>query len=329
MPRQARLDLPGLVHHVMARGIEGREIFKDNKDRELFLKRLADIFSDSGAPTLYAWALIPNHFHLLIRPAVTHLSTVMQRLMTGYAVNFNRQNNRKGHLFQNRYKSIVVEEDSYFLELIRYIHLNPVRAGLVSSVEQLADYPFAGHAVIMGKRKYPIQNIDDVLAMFSTKRSEAIGRYQEFVAEGIGHGTRKDLQGGGLIRSSGGITALLARNSEEHEAADDRILGSGEFVEMVLNTHKKEHDFHMSNVEDVLQNVATMSGLSREQIVGLGRNRDVSKARREFYRRAQEEAGASMALLGRMTGRAHTSVARAIQQAKREGERNVKGQQGA
>jgi putative transposase len=100
MPRQARLDIPGLVYHVMARGIEGREIFCSDKDRDSFLHRLAEIVSDTGGPTVYAWTLIPNHFHLLIRPNQMRLSTVMQRLMTGYALNFNKAHKRIGHLFQ-------------------------------------------------------------------------------------------------------------------------------------------------------------------------------------------------------------------------------------
>lgn len=318
MPRQARLDIPGLVHHVMARGIEGREIFHNNSDREFFLNRMSDILADHGAPTLYAWALIPNHFHLLIRPAEMHLSTIMQRLMTGYAVNFNKQHNRKGHLFQNRYKSIVVEEDAYFLELVRYIHLNPVRAEIVTSMSELASYQFTGHAAIMGKRQYSIQNVDDVLMMFSKKRSDAIKGYQDYVAAGVGQGTRKDLQGGGLIRSAGGISALLATNTSEHEAADERILGGGEFVEMVLHTHGKGQKSHSSNVDDILLNVAIRSGFSRDQILGPSRNRDVSKARRAFYMRAHEETGASLALLGRMTGRTHVSVLRGIDQARCE-----------
>jgi putative transposase len=318
MPRQARLDIPGLVHHVMARGIEGRKIFQNNSDREIFLKRLVDVFSDPGGPTLYAWALIPNHFHLLIRPEKTHLSTIMQRLMTGYAVNFNRLHKRKGHLFQNRYKSIVVEEDSYFLELVRYIHLNPVRAGIVRTMSELASYQFTGHAVVMDRRKFSIQNTDDILARFSKKRSAAITGYQDFVAAGVEHGARKDLQGGGLIRSAGGITSLLAKGSNGHEAADERILGSGEFVELVLNTHGKEHDSRLSNIDEILMNTVAQSGFSRDQILGPSRNRCVSKARRRFYKQAQEEAGASLAQLGRMTGRAHVSVARAIEQAKCE-----------
>ncbi|MGK2905155.1 MAG: transposase, partial [Desulfuromonadales bacterium] len=140
MPRQPRLDMPGLVHHVMARGIEGRAIFRDDDDREAFLKRLMDGVNKSGGPQLYAWALLSNHFHLLLRSGANLLSPMMQRLMTGHAVTYNRRYKRQGHLFQNRFKSIVVEEEPYFLELVRYIHLNPVRAGIVKTLEELSIY---------------------------------------------------------------------------------------------------------------------------------------------------------------------------------------------
>ncbi|MCK8602287.1 transposase, partial [Desulfoferrobacter suflitae] len=133
MPRQPRLDAPGLLQHVMARGIERKQIFKDGADRRDFLERLATILEETQTQC-YAWALIPNHFHLLLRTGATPLSKVMRRLMTGYAVSFNKRHRRAGHLFQNRYKSIVCEEDPYLLELLRYIHLNPLRARLVGSL---------------------------------------------------------------------------------------------------------------------------------------------------------------------------------------------------
>jgi len=155
MPRQARLDVPGLLQHVMARGIERRNIFKDDKDREAFLGRLAVILEETQTQC-YAWALIPNHFHLLLRTGPTPLSIVMRRLMTGYAVTFNKRHKRSGHLFQNRYKSIVCEEDPYLLELIRYIHLNPIRAGLVKDLKELDKYPWCGHSSILGRRKNPL-----------------------------------------------------------------------------------------------------------------------------------------------------------------------------
>jgi len=155
MPRLARLDTPGLLQHVMARGIEGREIFKDDKDRKSFLERLSLILEETQTQC-YAWALITNHFHLLLRTGPTPISNVMRRLMTGYAVTFNKRHKRIGHLFQNRYKSVVCEEDPYLLELIRYIHLNPLRASLVKDLKELDKYPWTGHSAILGRRKNPL-----------------------------------------------------------------------------------------------------------------------------------------------------------------------------
>ncbi len=155
MPRQARLDAPGRLQHVIARGIERRKIFNDDHDKENFLTRLALIL-DKTQTQCYAWALIPNHFHLLLRTSLTPLSKVMRRLMTGYAVTFNKRHKRSGHLFQNRYKSVVCEEDPYLLELIRYIHLNPLRAKLVQDLKELDRYPWTGHSAILGKKKNPL-----------------------------------------------------------------------------------------------------------------------------------------------------------------------------
>jgi len=139
----------------MARGIERRKLFRDDKDREYFLERLAIILEETQTQC-YAWALIPNHFHILLRTGPTPLSKVMRRLMTGYAVTFNLRHRRSGYLFQNRYKSVVCEEDPYLLELIRYIHLNPLRAKLVKDLKELDKYPWTGHSAILGRRKNPL-----------------------------------------------------------------------------------------------------------------------------------------------------------------------------
>jgi len=155
MPRQPRLDAPGVLQHVMARGIERRKIFWDDKDRTSFLERFAVILEETQTQC-YAWSLIPNHFHLLLRTGPTPLKKVMGRLMTGYAVTFNKRHNRSGHLFQNRYKSVICEEDPYLLELIRYIHLNPLRAGLVKDLKELDKYPWTGHSTILGRHKNPL-----------------------------------------------------------------------------------------------------------------------------------------------------------------------------
>ncbi len=154
--------LPGEIHKVTvlayftgARGIERRKIFRDDKDRKSFLDRLAVILEENQTQC-YAWALIPNHFHLLLRMGQTPLSKVMRRLMTGYAVSFNRRYKRSGHLFQNRYKSVICEEDPYLLELIRYIHLNPLRAGVIKDLKELDKYPWCGHSTILGRRQNPL-----------------------------------------------------------------------------------------------------------------------------------------------------------------------------
>jgi REP-associated tyrosine transposase len=118
MPRQARLDAPETLHHVMVRGLERRTIFRDAVDRADFVARLARL-AEAGALTVYAWALLPNHAHLLVRTGTRPLARSMRSLLTGYAGAFNRRYKRVGHLFQNRYKSIVVEEEPYLLELQR------------------------------------------------------------------------------------------------------------------------------------------------------------------------------------------------------------------
>ena len=217
MPRQPRLDAPGLLQHVMARGIERRKLFRNDKDRKSFLDRLSDILEETQTQC-YAWALIPNHFHLLLRTGPTPLSKVMRRLMTGYAVTFNKRHKRSGHLFQNRYKSVVCEEDPYLLELIRYIHLNPLRARLVEDLKELDKYLWTGHSTILGRRKNPLipsipdvskkkgietknkseislaeRTTQDVLLHFGETLKVARRRYRQFVKNGIDHGKRSEL----------------------------------------------------------------------------------------------------------------------------------------
>jgi len=128
----------------------------------------------------------------------------MRRLLTGYALWYNRKHRRHGHLFQNRFKSILCQEDTYLLELVRYIHLNPIRARLAKDLDELGRYPFCGHSVIMGKMKKPWQDMEGVLGMFGENVRAARRAYRLFVEKGIGEGRRRDLTGGGLLRSAGG-----------------------------------------------------------------------------------------------------------------------------
>jgi len=147
-------------------------------------------------------------------------------------MNFNRRYRRSGQLFQNRYKSILCQEDTYLLELVRYIHLNPIRAGMVADIKALNKDPFCGHAVIMGGEKKDWQDDAYVLKLFDNKRSTARRRYKIFIQKGIQEGKRPELTGGGFIRSSGGWTAIKSlRRANIHFKSDERVLGYSDFVE--------------------------------------------------------------------------------------------------
>ncbi|MBI4766981.1 MAG: transposase [Deltaproteobacteria bacterium] len=236
MPRRSRIDTTGALHHIMVRGIEKGTIFRNDSDRDEFLRRFGKILQDTKTPC-YAWALIPNHFHLLLRTGNMPISTIMGRLLTGYALWFNRTHRRHGHLFQNRFKSILCQEDTYLLELVRYIHLNPIRAKLVKDVDELSQYPYCGHGALMGKFKNHWQDTEWVLGMFRKKLGEARRSYKNFVVAGISKGKRQDLTGGGLVRSAGGWEGVKTLREEGvYQKNDDRILGDGDFVERVLSS---------------------------------------------------------------------------------------------
>jgi len=229
-------------------------------DRDDFLERLAEL-CQSGYLIIYAWVLMDNHFHLLVRTGNQSISTSMRKLLTGYVVNFNHRHKRRGHLFQNRYKSIICEDDPYLLELTRYIHLNPIRGEVVHSLKGLGKYPWSGHAVMMGKEKREWQNTDTILAYFSRRRGEAIKRYEAFVREGVAEERRNNLKGGGLIRSSGGWSQVLSlKRKEDKIASDERILGSSEFVQSILSEacEKEKDSLRLSLKKHDLSSIAIL-----------------------------------------------------------------------
>ena len=207
MPRLARLDAPGVLHHVIGRGIERKKIFLNNRDRNDFVARLGELAEDDSMD-IYAWALLPNHFHLLCKTNKRPLSSSMRKLLTGYVVNFNKRHKRHGHLFQNRYKSIVCQEDAYLKELVRYIHLNLIRAGLVKDIKALNRSPWSGHSALMGYIKRDWQDTGYILSFFGKTRSGK-SNYLRFVQQGIALGSRPGLVGGGLI-IKGDVRAEIA-----------------------------------------------------------------------------------------------------------------------
>ena len=166
MARRIRLDGPALAHHVMIRGLDGRALFLDADDRQDFVDRVVRIFPACGA-RCFAWSLMSNHVHFVLQTDAGALSRVMRRLNTGYARRFNRRYDRRGYVFMDRFRSRVVESDGDLIGLIRYVHRNPLEAGLVSSLAALAEYPWSGHAALVGARTpQPFEAVEAVLSLF-------------------------------------------------------------------------------------------------------------------------------------------------------------------
>lgn len=326
MPRQARIDAPGALHHVIARGNEKRKIFSDKSDRQQFLARFGDILSKTHT-TCYAWALLPNHFHLLLQTGAVPIATVMRRLLTGYAIYFNRRHRRYGHLFQNRYKSILCQEDPYFLELVRYIHLNPLRGNIVKDLRSLDKYPYSGHKALMGRVENEWHDTDYVLKWFDQGVNGARSRYRAFIQEGIPMGKRPDLTGGGLVRSVGGWSNLLEmRKAKVFVKGDERILGDGDFVEETLQRAGEVFEKRTSlmvqgwDIDRVAGYVAGLLDMDVADVGSPGKYRHIVRARSLLCYWAVRELGISMASLSERLGLSPSAVAKSVVR----GERLVK-----
>ncbi|MBI4573792.1 MAG: transposase [candidate division NC10 bacterium] len=314
MPRGPRLDAPGVLHHVMVRGIERRPLFRDDRDRDDFVDRLAHL-AEAGALTIHAWALLPNHVHLLVRTGSRPLARTMRSLLTGYAGAFNRRHLRAGHLFQNRYRSIVVEEEPYSLELVRYLHLNPLRAGTVRDLRALDRYPYTGHAALLGTVARPWQATGEVLSQFAGTTRRARMRYRAFVGEGIPLGRRPELQGGGLIRSLGGWQAVQAlRRGREAYTGDERILGSSDFVEAMRQEAERqacrEGETRQRRVPlpTLVKRIGETLGVAPEMILGRSRVPAAARARQVLAYVWVERLGRRASELARILGQTRGNI---------------------
>jgi putative transposase len=315
MPRQARLDSPGTLHHVIVRGIEQRQIVDDDNDRKNFVDRMGSLAVETGT-AMYAWALLMTHAHILLRSGPLGLSKYMKRFLTSYAVFYNRRHRRHGHVFQNRYKSIVVEEDAYFKELVRYIHLNPLRAHMIGSFNALNRYPWCGHAVIVGRLSNDWQDKTYVLRWFGGKEGDAQRRYRQFVKNGIEQGHRSDLIGGGLIRSQGGWAAVKGmRRLGVREKSDERILGSGEFVEQLIQQSDEVRRKQFSGTEGLREAIGHIETVCRDEHIDSNalragsRTKTISRLRARLAEELIEKFGLSLAEAGRQLGVSASAVA--------------------
>jgi len=278
MPRGPRVDFPGAVHHVYARGIEKRPIYLDDVDRISFLDRIGKNLPKWGMRCL-AWSLMPNHFHLLLQSDNGCLPSFMHCLLTGYSIRFNERHRRAGHLFQNRYKSPVVCKDGYFRDVVRYIHLNPVRSEIVRSIPELEEYPWTGHRHIIRGGPPAWQDTGLLQAEFDDPRDVTgwVRRYQEYIEKGPeGTFQAHRVEDGGPECDVGVSQAIVPQEYQESES--------------------------YKVFSDLLQRIAATNGVPATEVLGGDRGYTAVRARRELLRECKSRLNISIVQLSRWLG---------------------------
>jgi len=261
-----------------------------------------------------------NHAHFLLRTGKLAIASIMQRLLTGYALSFNRRHRRHGHLFQNRYKSILCEEDRYLRQLVTYIHLNPMRARVVENVKALREYPYTGYSALMGRVNRPWQDTQHVMGFFGASVSEARRNLQREVIEWFGKGRCPELTGGGLVRSSGGWKALKEACREGvRVSGDERLLGSSEFVESTLKQAGEEYERRMKlqsvgiGLEELIGGACRHFGIGEKDLCGPTKRPSIAQARGVIGRMAARELSIPGSEVARRFKQDRSAVSRAAQ----------------
>jgi putative transposase len=258
MARKPRIEFPGAFYHTMVRGNHKANIFRDDEDREKFLNRLL-LYKERYDFLLYAYTLMPNHFHLLLETKETPLSKIMQGFLQSHTQWFNRKYKTVGHLFQGRYRAILCDKTPYLLSLVRYLHINCVRAGIVKDPEK---YRWSSHRIYLGIESSALVDTDLVLSQFSANKKEAIRTYKSFVKE--------------TIRDKSNINLLTV--------TDQRFLGDETFIAQI----KKEISEPLLGKDIIIRNkplneiasaIKKLTGFGISDLISRERGRKTTEAR--------------------------------------------------
>ncbi|MBD3421895.1 MAG: hypothetical protein GF398_17430 [Chitinivibrionales bacterium] len=277
MPTKKRIIIPGGITHIMARGIDGKNIFPSDDDREYFLSLFSQALRQSGH-LCYAWALMDTHYHLILRCSESPLARMMRVLNGKYARYYNRKYDRNGYLFQDRFKSIMSQDQKYLEELIRYVHLNPLRAGICRTIEELDRYRWCGHSAVMGQASCGFQTIKPVLRRFGRTLSGARIEYRKFINEGIG-------------RHSDDWLIEMVRSSNHGIDRKDRpecwVIGDRDFVVTAIKNYAMHIGLTRSvsekwTIERLCNAVACSDGLNMEDLLKRSRSVPVSNSKKRF-----------------------------------------------
>ena len=291
MGRPIRIEYPGALYHITSRGNERKTIFLDEADRRKFLSLLGE-YHDRYGIVLHTYVLMDNHYHIILETPRGNLLKVMHGLNSGYTGYFNRRHGRVGHLFQGRYRAILVEKDSYLVPLSRYVHLNPVRAGVVEKPEQ---YAWSSYLEYIGRgRKERWMEYDGVLCQFSTNRRRAERKYIEYLREAIKKKTETPLKEiyGQVILGGEGFGERIKRMLKGKRLSQD----------VVARKKLKEH----ATLGEIVEAVRRVFGVNKGAILGTGSKEN--RARKVALYLAHQHSGLSNEEIGMQFGGIHYSA---------------------
>jgi len=280
MPRMIRLESPGSLVHIMAHSIDEKPLFVDDQDRLEFLSRFEKGLSKSGF-ICYTWALMDNHYHLFLRTSEKRMCKLMRGLNGGYATYYNKRHNKRGPLFRSRFKSSLVQDQDYAVQLVKYINLNPLRAGIVKSLEQLKNYTWCGHGFLLGDKEAAgkkFQKREECLRRFGENEETALKSYIEFLIQSCGENTE----------TAGQLSNIEATEINGSCKGWPTVIGDPEFVNKIMNLHKEiiHRNHRKADYPYVLKTIADKIcqeyGISMNELKRRGRNNTRAKARADF-----------------------------------------------
>ena len=286
MPRKPRIHVPGAFYHVTLRGNHRQDIFFSPNDRWLFDEIVAEVL-DRFHARLHAYCWMTNHVHMLIQVGDMPLGRLMLRIASRYARKLQARLHTTGHLFERRYHAVLVDVDSYLLELIRYIHLNPVRAGMTESPQ---DYTWSSHHAYVGTRSEPWVTTQFALSMFHHDLSVAINTYQRFVLAAIASTRPSPLQ--------------------QCNLNDPRILGSDTFIASLMKTAWQPKS--RKTIEQLLEEACDQFSIERQALLSSGKQRHLTFARAWIAHQAVILGISSLAQVARLLNRNEATLRESV-----------------
>ncbi len=291
------LHYPGAFYHVILRGNARQDIFFENEDRFRFYLLMQEGTERYGH-RVHAFCLMTNHIHLLIEVGNVPLSRIMQNLSFRYTRWANWRQGKSGHLFQGRYKAVLVDVNEYLLELVRYLHLNPVRAAMTNDP---LEYPWSSHRAYCGMETLPWLHTDLALSAFGSRMDTARKKFREFVCEGTAEGHRPEFYGNASV--------------------DSRILGDNSFAERVL-LESEEMPVRSIGIEEVASAVCRYYGVTEKELKG--NSHRCSRLRAMAAWIALDTEGCTITALGRITGRDLTTLSCGARKLKAKAEKDLR-----